>query len=318
MIYSRSMRLFAWLKQHTGIALVLVLLLGYFLFGGLLRSLFGVNTQSLTLPPSAPSRGMTDSFGALGSPSIALSPTAQFEKSLPSAPSGVDRMVVSESNLSLLVKDVRAVGDEIVSYAQQIGGFMVATSYNRPSESPFATITIRVPSDKFDEVLRTLRAKGIKVTNENLIGTDITEQYVDLDARIATLEKTKAKFETILENATTVNDTLTVNREIITLQTQIDNLTGQKLALEKQANLSKVTVYLSTDELALPYTPDTTLRPEVVFKLAVRSLNNTLRLIAEAAIWAGVYAVIWLPLLIVYFIVKRLRKPKVKQSPSTA
>ena len=74
--------------------------------------------------------------------------------------------------------------------------------------------------------------------------------------------------------------------------------------------MSKITLYLSTDELSLPYTPDTKFRPNVVFKLAVRSLLDTLRAIAEALIWVGVYSAIWLPVVIIYLIVKRIRKSR--------
>jgi hypothetical protein len=162
-----------------------------------------------------------------------------------------------------------------------------------------------VPSAKFDEAMDFFRSLAIKVTNENLVGTDVTEEFIDIEARIATLEKTKAKFEEILEKAEKVDEILRVQREIINMQTQIDALKGRRDALEKNAELSKITVYLSTDELALPYTPDKTFRPGVVFKLSIRSLLNTLRIIGSAAIWVGVYSVVWLPALIIIYVYRR-------------
>jgi len=219
-----------------------------------------------------------------------------------------DRIITKTSDLSLLVKDVRNSGDQIISYAKDNGGFMVFASYNRPTESPFATVTIKVPTTKLDDALNYIRSLAIKVTSENLVGTDVTEEHIDIEARLATLRKTKDKFEEILEKAVSVQDILTVTRELISLQQQIDALIGQKESIENNAKLTKITVYLSTDELALPYAPDKAFRPNVVFKLAVRSLLSTLRSGAEAVIWISVYSIIWAPIIVGFIAYKKLRK----------
>jgi hypothetical protein len=143
------------------------------------------------------------------------------------------------------------------------------------------------------------------VVDENVSGRDVTDQYVDLEARLTTLNKTKAKFEEILDRATQVQDLLNVQRELINLQSQIDSIKGQQQYLSQSAKLSKVTVYLSTDEFALPYSPGQPWRPNVVFKLAVRSLVSTLRGAGTAAIWIGVYSPIWAPILAVIWVIKK-------------
>ena len=248
---------------------------------------------------------------ALGDiPSSELSPPSFSEEAPPSATTDGERMVVKNSNLSLLVKDVKNIGDKIIDHTKSIGGYMVSASYNRPNESPFATITVRVPSEKLDESLNFFRSLAIKVTSENLVGKDVTDQYVDIEARIATHQKTKIKFEQILEKATQVSEILQVQRELISIQSQIDALEGQKKSLEQNANLSKVTLYLSTDELALPYTPDKAFRPQVVFKQAVRSLLGSLRSLANGLIWVGVYSVIWVPVLVVLCVIKKRKRRK--------
>ena len=56
-------------------------------------------------------------------------------------------------------------------------------------------------------------------------------------------------------------------------QSQIDSYKGQQDALKKNAQLAKLTIYLSTDEIALPYAPSETFRPQIIFKLAVRGIS---------------------------------------------
>ena len=126
------------------------------------------------------------------------------------------------------------------------------------------------------------------------------------NSRPSTLEKTKAKFEEILEAATEIQDILQVQREIINLQAEIDAVIGQQKYLEQSAKLARLTVYLSTDELALPYAPSETWRPVVIFRQAVRSLIYQMRKIGTALIWLAVYSVIWIPaLLLIYYFKKR-------------
>jgi hypothetical protein len=305
------MKLINWLKSHKALT-VLVLIVAY-LGWQLFQSFFGVNLRNSTVMPTNIGSGGTGTYGALpaaGSLSGIDNPSFTMQKSSDTTSSTAERMVVENSNLSLLVKDVRDTGDKILKYAKDSGGYMVTTSYSHPSESPYATITVRVPSKNFEDALNNFRSLAIKVTNENLVGTDVTQAYEDIQAELDTLEKTKSKFLGILDKAENVTDLLQVQREIINLQTQIDSLKGRRDAMKQEVEMTKITVYLSTDELSLPYTPDTKFRPQVIFKLAVRSLMNTLRVVGEAIIWVGVYSAIWIPAIVIYLLYKRFKKRK--------
>ena len=307
------MPLVNWIKTHKLISF-LILVVIFLLFGNTLSSLSEISTfrePAVDLSET----GVSPPSETVGTSADEVSFSLEKGSGTEATTDTSDRVVIKNSNLSLLVEDVRKVGNQILTYSKNAGGYMVSTSYTRPNESPFATITVRVPKSKLDAAIKYFSSLAIKVTSENMVGTDVTEQYKDIKARLATLAKTKTKFEEILDKATTVQDTLTVQEKIILLQDQIDALIGQRKALEQNAQLSKVTVYLSTDELALPYTPDKVFRSNVIFKQATRSLLNTLRVGGEALIWVGVYSVIWLPALGVFFVYRRWRRRK--QPPTT-
>lgn len=217
----------------------------------------------------------------------------------------VDRMVIKESTMSLMVKDVAESIKTIQIAAEKSGGYLINSHLSKPQESGSGSISVRVPESKLADTLAEFRKAGLRVVDEYIAGIDVTDQYVDLEARLATLNKTKAKFEQILEQAVQVQDLLNVQRELVNLQQQIDSIKGQQQYLSQSAKLSKVTVYLSTDEFSLPYSPADPWRPNVVFKLAVRSLVGTLRGAGTAVIWLGVYAVVWMPILAVIWVIKR-------------
>ena len=102
---------------------------------------------------------------------------------------------------------------------------------------------------------------------------------------------------------------MSVQQQLTSLQSQIDNLKGQQKYYEQSAKLSKITIYLSTDELALPYAPTNEWRPTVIFKEAVRSLVGAVRGIGSLTIWIVVFLPIIIPVvLIIRFIRKRKNK----------
>jgi hypothetical protein len=119
------------------------------------------------------------------------------------------------------------------------------------------------------------------------------------------LEKTKAVFTGMLDSATTFDQILRAQQEILSVQKQIDRVIGQIAYMEATAKMSLVSLDLSTDELELGYTPVDAWRPRVIFKLAVRSLVANARKMGNAVIWVGVYGVIWVPVLMVVKVVKK-------------
>ena len=294
--------MFEFIKTHK-VTVILLLVISLFLFKNIFVAFpFSDRTQ----------RNYTGGYDTGISQEMNLKSAPAFERNIlpPSsdyapAPEVSDRKVIRESQMSLQVKNVRTAVDEITDYAQRQDGYMVNTSISNPGEAPTGTITIRIPQTKLNDYLSFLRTLGIKVVWENISGTDVTDEYVDLAARIATLNQTQAKFEEIFTRATEISDIINIQREIINTQSQIDSYKGQQNYLDKSSQMSKITVYLSTDEFSLPYAPSESFRPEVIFKQAVRTLVTLIRKIATLIIWTLVYSVIWVPVLILILYLKR-------------
>ncbi len=224
------------------------------------------------------------------------------------------RMVIQNTNMSMLVKDVPESVKGIEKIATELGGFMVDKSLTKPEGAASGHITFRVPTEKRESALDKIRLLGVRVVSENVYGDDVTDQYVDTATRIANLERVKAQMETILGQAVRVQDLMEVQIQINNIQEQIDSLKGQQKYLEQTAKLTRISVSLSTDELALPYAPDTAWRPAVVFKTAVRSMVGALRSVADMVIWMVVYLPVILIvlglILLARFVYKKLQ-PKV-------
>ena len=300
-------RLFNWIKSHK-LIVVLAIFIFYLLFKDSLFVGSYQKSYSSSSKTALPSAG-----GGIGGAGDMLSMSLPRGEAAP-APEAKDRMVVQNSNISLLVDNVVNVQKQIIKKAQELGGYMVNTSLTNPQDVASSTVTVRVPAKKLESALEYYRSLSKKVVSENLQGYDVTDQYVDNESRLEIYAKTKAKYESILDKAILVKDILEVQKELTNIQSSIDYLKGQQNYLEKNAEMAKITIYLATDELELPYAPSEAWRPQVIFKKAVRSVIGAFRTIGSLAIWLGTYSVIWIPALIVVVVIKKRRNRNTPQA----
>src|SRR3989344_6045378 len=158
-------------------------------------------------------------------------------------------MVVRNSNMSLKVTNVAETINQIVSYIENAGGYMVDSTLSNPEDAATGNITVRAPEESLDETLSYFRTLSVKVVSENLTGRDVTDQYQDIEERLRILEQNKKRFEEIMVSATEISDIINIQQQIFSVQNQIDSYKGQQQLLSQTAKLSKVTLYLATDEL---------------------------------------------------------------------
>lgn len=302
--YDGCMRLLSWIKANklSSLLILAVLLL-------VLKKSSGITPVSLSRMEASydvasdmavQQTGIRGGLGAVGK----MVPPIVSDEYAP-APDVKNRMVIKDSYLSLLVKNVRETVDQMNAYAVQQGGYMVSSTLDNPGESPSGNLILRIPQEKLETALNYFRGLSVKVVSENLTGRDVTDQYVDNEARLATLVKTQARLQELQDASREISDLLNIQQQLISLQSQIDAVKGQQQYLEQSAKMAKITIYLSSDEYALPYAPNDAWSASAIFKLAVRSLVTNLRSFAAFAIWAAVYAVIWIPVLIIAWYVYR-------------
>lgn len=280
----------------------LVVLMGVVILFLLLRSNSGVMNSS-----------RFESVGGVANMGYSV-PSLNLAKSIsmsqPAPTQQTDRMTVQNTSMSMLVADVAVVLKGVEKQAVTAGGYMVNKNISKPEGAANGSISVRVPTEKKEETMDVIRGLGVKVVSENVSGYDVTDQYVDIEGRIASLQKTKAKIEAIMDQATRVSDLMDVQMQLTNIEQQIDSYKGQQKYLEQTAKLTLISVSLSTDELSLPYAPDKAWRPAVVFKTAVRSLVGTLRDVGSLAIWIVVYAPVWGVVLGAVYLFKKIKSRK--------
>jgi hypothetical protein len=158
-----------------------------------------------------------------------------------------DRKMVRTASLNLLVKSPAQTLDKIVRLAQDAGGFLVNSQLYGGADALNASLAIRVPTNKLDEVRTQILALALHVDGETTDAQDVTKQYVDEGARLRNLRAQEEQYLGILRKAATVKDTLEVSEKINDVRLQIEEKQAEFDALSKQVATVAINIMLRAE-----------------------------------------------------------------------
>ncbi|MEL4305852.1 DUF4349 domain-containing protein [Methanococcoides sp. LMO-2] len=165
-----------------------------------------------------------------------------------SSGSSITRKVITTSDVSLEVNDAQEAIDSVAAIAFEYNGYVSSSSvydtYYGDGESMAGYITIRIPAADHDIVINDIEALG-KVTSKSTSGVDVTEEYIDVEARLSNLEKQEQRLQEILDMATTVEEVLEVEKELGRVRGEIESLMGRLNYLNDRIDFSTITVSVS-------------------------------------------------------------------------
>jgi hypothetical protein len=228
-------------------------------------------------------------------------------------PAGQERLIIRTADISIVAADTEEALTRITEMANSSGGWVVSSNVFQSSDtSKTGYIEIRVPAEGFQSVLDAIAGLAVEVTNLSTSGQDVTEEFVDLDARLGNLEATAARLRTFLDESQTVEEALAVNVELSRVEGEIESIKGRMQFLQQSSSFSSITVNVTPDELAQPIQV-AGWQPTGVAKQAVEALVNMLQLLANAVIWFVLFAlpvllVIAIPFLLLIWVIRRLRR----------
>jgi len=162
----------------------------------------------------------------------------------------MNRKIIQDADLTMEVDSPVESQRRVTSIAEAHGGFVVTSeSKQRQSEDPSqrvidVSVVIRVPSTQFSATRDEILGLSKNVPEQKTTGQDVTEEYIDLEARIKTQVALEAQFMEIMKQANKVADALEVQRQIAEVRTEIEKLEGRKRFLENRSSLSTITVNL--------------------------------------------------------------------------
>ncbi|MEP6789484.1 MAG: DUF4349 domain-containing protein, partial [Acidobacteriota bacterium] len=173
-----------------------------------------------------------------------------LEQALTSQKEPSDRKILRNAELSLETEQPEESQKKIAAIAQSKGGFVVESQQSvsdvRVNSGDIVQMSVRVPADKFTEAVDEIRAVASRVIVETVKGEDVTEEFIDIEARLKAKKALEQQFMEIMKRANSVDDALSVQSQLADVRGEIEKIEGRKRFLENQAQLSTIKLRLQT------------------------------------------------------------------------
>lgn len=212
---------------------------------------------------------------------------------------GVERLIIRTGQLAIVVVNTEETMAAITRLVNGSEGWIVSSNvyqYTYQSDEAAAgDMTVRIPAGQFEAIMNQIKALALEVSQESSSGQDVTEEYVDLTARLANLEATAERVRTFLDESQNVEEALAVNVELSRLEGEIESYKGRIQYLSQSAAFSTITIAITPDVLSQPIQVGGW-QPQGVARDAIESLIGAFQWLASLLIWLVLYL---LPLLVV-------------------
>src|SRR5258706_3558459 len=163
--------------------------------------------------------------------------------------SSVERLVIKNADLAIVVADVDARMKAISDMAEALGGYVVSSnsyqSYtNNGVQVPEGQIAVRVPAEKLNDALKQIKKDVVEVQTETTSGQDVTAQYVDLQSRLKNLEAAEAQLNDIMKQATATEDVVNGFNQLVYNRNKFNRAKGKLNNTKDLLPLSSITFLL--------------------------------------------------------------------------
>ncbi len=263
-----------------------------------------------TAAPAAGTNPTKDQEGGFQKVSLAQADQSQ------AATAAIERKIIRNAELTLEVAAPADAQRKAAAIAETHGGFVITSeaqqSNGTAQPAEVVQLTLRVPAAQFDAAVGELRGLASRVRQEKTTGQDVTEEFIDLDARLRTQRALEAQYLEIMKGATRVSDALEVNRQLAEVRGVIEQVEGRRRFLENQAALSTIKLTLQTPA---PLVSATTGGFFAGIKQALGdgvdiAATIILALIRIIIAFVPVLLFIVLPIVLLWRFLRRLRRPR--------
>ena len=161
------------------------------------------------------------------------------------------RTIIRNASLALEVESVSESFDAVSAVAAGHGGFVSDSSLVRSGDDEaarFARLTLRVPAERFEQVLDDLRALAVEVTSASTSAQDVSGEVTDLESDLRNLRAVEAQYLELLGRANTIGEVLQVQDRLNQTRNGIERAEGRIALLRSLADLATLHVELRTPD----------------------------------------------------------------------
>lgn len=219
-------------------------------------------------------------------------------------PNVFNRLIIKNAEVELMVEDTDTAINRTLGIVTEYSGYVVSNRTWFSNNQKYATLSVGVPADNFEEMLRRLKDLAISVTNENVSGQDVTDEYVDLESRLRNLEATADRIRDFLDEAEDVDESLRVSNQLSQIEGEIEQVKGRMSYLKERAAFSTITLQLTPQPPVPTATPSPTPSPTPIPWSVNQSIDRATGItssLATTLFQTSVELLVWVVIVILPF-----------------
>ncbi len=161
-----------------------------------------------------------------------------------SATNVVEPKIIRTASLSIEVNDYQLARAKIDSIITLNKGYIVSESFQETDTQKGNSISIRVPSQNFDNLLKNLAESAKRVDYQNIYAQDVTEEYIDVKTRLNNKLQLEKTYLSLLRKAQNMDDILKIENKLAEIRSEIESEQGRLNYIDHQVNLSLISLYV--------------------------------------------------------------------------
>ncbi len=166
------------------------------------------------------------------------------------ADAAAGQKIIQNARITMEVRSPKEAASKLQEEAGSKGGYVSDISERQLSdELIFIQMTIRIPADAFTEYHARVVDLGT-VIDSRIWSEDVTEEYVDLQARLDNFKSEEEALRRILEDAETVDEMMSVRRQLTQIRGEIESLEGRLRYLDDRVSYSTLNINLRHETLS--------------------------------------------------------------------
>ena len=154
----------------------------------------------------------------------------------------IGRKVIKRGEIRFQTRNLQETTAFITENVKNLGGYISSDNSYSSEDRITSRLEIRIPCDSFDILLSKISESVNKIEYKNVQLQDVTEEYIDVESRIETKKELENRYIEILSQAKTVQEILSIEKELGTLRSDIESTEGRLKYLKDQVSLSTLTV----------------------------------------------------------------------------
>lgn len=183
----------------------------------------------------------------------------------------LERKIAKQATLDLRAESLSWTRGKIEGIVKNVGGYVESVQITEPNAGvSTGWMTVRVPADRLDVALEDIKKTASAVMSENLSSSDVTDQDIDLSARLRAKQAEESALVALLNRAEKVSDVIEITSRLTLVRSEIERMEAEKRLLQNQVAMSSIALSITEDPRAVASTDS--VRDGNVLKQAIAEL----------------------------------------------